>query len=219
MLEIEFAPAGTAALVAGQVSPRGPGDTIAAQRLNDTGNEIQYHPRMAAAPSRPRSRKPTVSRQKPASAPAMLALQHFRLIFKSVKKHFHWVEQQTGVSGAQLWALSATVEQPAITVSELAKALAIHQSTASNLVDKLVKQGLLRRQRNDEDQRVVHLYAEPKGIRLIKSAPKPLQGVLPDALSRLSASDVNELNALLAKLVREMKVRDSRGKTTPLADI
>jgi len=149
----------------------------------------------------------------------MQALQHFRLIFKSVKKHSHWIEQQTGVNGAQLWALAAVVERPALKVTELAKALAVHQSTASNLVDKLVRQGLLRRERNDEDQRVVHLYAEAKGRRLIKSAPKPLQGVLLDALDHLSASDLAQLNSLLASLARHMKADDAKGKLTPLADI
>lgn len=173
---------------------------------------------MVAKP-RARAAKAPASSQKQASDPALEALQHFRLIFKSVKKHFHWVEQQTGVNGAQLWALAAVVERPALTVSALAKALAVHQSTASNLVDKLVRQGLLRRERSEEDQRVVHLHAEPKGMRLVKSAPRPLQGVLPDALSRLSASDLTELNALLANLVRQMKVRESSGKATPLADI
>jgi DNA-binding MarR family transcriptional regulator len=161
----------------------------------------------------------TASRSRQASDPAVEALQHFRLIFKSVKKHFHWVEQQTGVNGAQLWALAAVVERPTLTVNELAKALAVHQSTASNLVDKLVRQGLLRRERSSEDQRIVHLHAEPKGIRLIKNAPKPLQGVLPDALSRLPVSDLKVLNGLLSSLIKQMKVRDSRGKATPLADI
>jgi len=149
----------------------------------------------------------------------MEALQHFRLIFKSVKKHFHWVEQQTGVNGAQLWALAAVVETPGLKVTELAKALAIHQSTASNLIDKLVKQKFLRRERSEEDQRIVFLFPEAAGSRVVKGAPKPLQGVLPDALRRLPAAELAQLNLLLSGVVRKMKVRDATGKSTPLADI
>lgn len=154
-----------------------------------------------------------------AADPAMEALQHFRHIFKSVKKHFHWVEQQTGVSGAQLWALGVVAETPGLKVTELAQALAIHQSTASNLVDKLVKQKLLRRERGDEDQRIVRLFPEPLGLVLVKGAPRPVRGVLPDALGRLTTADLSQLNLLLASVVRKMKVRDASGKTTPLADI
>jgi len=146
-------------------------------------------------------------------------LQHFRLIFKSVKKHFLWVEQQTGVNGAQLWALAAVVDKPGLKVTELANALAIHQSTASNLVDKLVKQKFLRRDRSSEDQRIVFLYPEARGISLVKGAPKPIQGVLPDALSRMTKPELKKLNTLLSSVVRNMKVRDASGKTTPLADI
>ena len=167
----------------------------------------------------PHAAIPDAEKRRPAADPAREALQHFRVIFKSVKKHFHWVEQQTGVNGAQLWALAAVVKKPGLKVTELAAALAIHQSTASNLVDKLVKQGLLRRERGAEDQRIVHLYSSPEGIKLIKRAPKPLEGVLPDALSRLTASDLAELNLLLASVVRKMKVRDATGKSTPLAQI
>lgn len=158
-------------------------------------------------------------KRRKAADPAMEALQHFRLIFKSVKKHFHWVEQQTGVNGAQLWALAAVVESPGLKVTELAKALAIHQSTASNLIDKLVRQKFIRRERSEEDQRIVRLLPEAKGIELVKGAPKPLHGVLPDALRRLPASELSQLNFLLAGVVRKMKVRDATGKSTPLADI
>lgn len=147
------------------------------------------------------------------------ALAHFRMIFKSVKKHFRWVEQQTGINGAQLWVLAAIVETPGIKVKDLAKVLSIHQSTASNLVNCLVKQELIRRERSRDDQRVVRLFPETQGKSLIKRAPKPLQGVLPDALSCMNYSDLTQLNLLLAKLISQMKVRDESGKSTPLASI
>lgn len=156
---------------------------------------------------------------KASADPAMVALQHFRLIFKSVKKHFNWVEQQTGVTGAQLWALAAIVEAPGLTVNQLARILAIHQSTASNLIDRLAKQGLVRRERCMKDQRSVNLHPETKGRRLLARAPKPLRGVLPDALSCMSVADLRKLNALLESIGGFMKVRDSTGKKTPLADI
>ena len=158
-------------------------------------------------------------KRRAAADPAMEALQHFRLIFKSVKKHFHWVEQQTGVNGALLWAMAVAVDKPGLKVSELATALAIHQSTASNLVDKLVKQGFLRRERSTKDQRIVHLFPEPAGARLIAGAPKPLQGVLPDALRHMSGAELRQLNELLLSLAGKMKVRDTSGKSTPLASI
>lgn len=150
---------------------------------------------------------------------AMQALMLFRLIFKSVKKHFHLLEQQTGVNGALLWALSAIVEAPGIMVKDVARTLAIHQSTASNLIDRLVKQGFIRRERSAEDQRIVHLFPEEAGREMIMRTPKPVHGILPDALGRMSAAELAQLNRLLASVVGKMKVRDASGKSTPLANI
>lgn len=165
-----------------------------------------------------RTRAPA-SAQKSNTDPATEALQHFRVIFKSVKKHFRWVEQQTGVNGAELWALSVVVAQPGLKVSELARALSVHQSTASNLINKLVRRKLLRRERSELDQRIVHLFALPAGARVVAEAPQPVSGVLPEALHRMSRSDLVQLNILLSGLARKMKVRDASGKSTLLTDI
>ena len=61
-------------------------------------------------------------------------LQQFRILVKSIRSHYQQVEARSGVSGAQLWALAHIAGSPGSKVGELARALAIHQSTASNLV-------------------------------------------------------------------------------------
>ncbi|WP_261379364.1 MarR family winged helix-turn-helix transcriptional regulator [Denitratisoma sp. DHT3] len=96
----------------------------------------------------------------------MDVLRKFRLIFGSVRQHFREIEQNCGVSGSQLWILQEVAGLPGLGVSELAGRLAIHQSTCSQLVDKLVARGLLVKQRSVEDQRRVglSLSAEAEGI-------------------------------------------------------
>ncbi len=150
---------------------------------------------------------------------AMAVLQQFRFIFKSVKKHFHWVERETGISGSQLWALAQIAAAPGLRVTELARALAIHQTTASNLVDKLVRGKLVRRKRKREDQRVVQLFLTPRGMAAVSKAPRPYEGVLPDALMRLPPADLRKLDVMLKSLAQNMRVRDASGRHTPLADI
>lgn len=146
-------------------------------------------------------------------------LQQFRLIFKSIKKHFQWVEQETGISGSQLWVLSTIAGSPGLRVTELARALALHQTTASNLIDKLEHRKLLRRKRSSTDQRVVRLYLTRSGLAVVAKAPRPFEGVLPDALMRLPQAELRRLNVMLISLTRQMKFRDASGKRTPLADI
>jgi len=99
----------------------------------------------------------------PNALAAREALRQFRVIFGAVRQHFQAVEKACGVSGAQIWAMAALHQTPGMKVSELAQALSIHASTASNLLDKIEKSGLIRRERNSVDQRVVRLYLTDAG--------------------------------------------------------
>lgn len=161
--------------------------------------------------------------QRPGSADqaqtALAVLEQFRLIFRSAKKHFQWVQERTGVSGAQLWVLAELRRNPGIRVTELARAMAVHQTTASNLIERLVRAQMIRRERSVADRRVVNLRLTPKGTAAVASAPLPLEGVLPDALKSLPLEDLFELHRRLEKLARLMKVRDAAGKRIPLAEM
>lgn len=92
-----------------------------------------------------------------------------------------------GLSGSQLWALWQISAQPGQRVSELADALHIHPSTASNLLDKLETSGLVRRERRDIDNRVVRLYLSAAGLKLVKEVPGPMKGKLRQALQQVPA--------------------------------
>lgn len=160
----------------------------------------------------------------PAPAPlplpeAIEALKRFRVIFRSVRQHFHEIERRCGVSGSQLWALSVVVGGPGIRVKDLAQAMAVHQSTASNLVEQLSRQGLIRRERDRIDQRIVMLFATDAGQQVIARAPRPLSGLLPDALARLERTRLVALNALLAEILEGMRDIEPEAASTPLADL
>jgi len=151
--------------------------------------------------------------------PEMEVLEQFRLIFRSAKKHFQWVRERTGISGAQLWLLAEIQRRPGIRVTELAKSMAVHQSTASNLIERLEAGGFVLRQRSSQDQRVVNLLLTKSGRETIARAPRPLHGVLLDALGGLDEADLDQLRGLLEKLAGRMKVRDRGGKWVPLAEM
>lgn len=150
---------------------------------------------------------------------AVEVLQNFRIIFRSARRHFHEVEERCGLSGSQLWALSVVAGAPGIRVKDLARAMAIQQSTASNLVEQLVRAGLVSRSRAKPDQRTVQLHTTEAGAAVVGQAPSPLVGMLADALSRLDPARLALLNDLLLELVRTMREADLSARHTPLADI
>lgn len=146
-------------------------------------------------------------------------LKLFRIIFQSVNRHSHEVEQKAGIGGAQLWALAEIAERPRITVTELAQAMSIHQSTASNLLEKLESQDYVTRSRGAADRRVVLLTLTPRGEDVLRKAPLPSRGVLSDALLKLDASNLGELHAALEQLVPMLEYKQLKGAFEPLGKI
>jgi DNA-binding MarR family transcriptional regulator len=143
-------------------------------------------------------------------------LREFRVVFGSIRRHFSEVEKACGISGAQLWALGAIVASPGMRVAELANALSVHQTTASNLVDRLVKGKLIARERGDADQRVVRLYPTARGRAAIGRAPGPVEGLLPAAIRRLPDDVIIRLKADLATLVAFLPRRKKGAEFQPL---
>lgn len=147
------------------------------------------------------------------------ALRQFRVIFGAVRQHFQAVEKACGVSGAQIWALAALRQTPGMKVSELAQALSIHASTASNLLDKIEKAGLIRRERKHADQRVVQLYLTESGEKALEKAPQPLTGILTHALGKLPDDALARLNQDLAVLIAHMGAIDIKDAQKPLSEL
>jgi DNA-binding MarR family transcriptional regulator len=157
-------------------------------------------------------------RKRPAAVPvdpAARVLRRFRLVFNAIKSHFRAVETKAGISGAQLWALSVVQAQPGIGVGDLARAMDIHQSTASNLLRGLVDKGLVAADRGAEDRRAVRLQVTARAARVLAKAPGPFTGVLPEALARLDGPTLARLEKDLGKLIAELGA-DERGAAIPL---
>jgi DNA-binding MarR family transcriptional regulator len=147
---------------------------------------------------------------------AARVLRQFRRVFNAVQTHFRQVEKQAGLGGAQLWALSVIAAEPAIGVGGLANAMDIHQTTASNLVKQLLAADLVASERTGRDRRTVQLRALPAGRRVLRRAPGPFTGVLPQALAQLDARTLARLDRDLGELVTLLQT-DPRAARMPLA--
>jgi DNA-binding MarR family transcriptional regulator len=143
-------------------------------------------------------------------------LKKFRIVIRAAQRHSAWVEKQCGVSGAQLWVMQELHEHSGLRVGEIANRLAIHQTTASNLLDSLERRGYLVKTRDREDQRVVKLALSEQGKELMLRAPAPTRGLLTDALRKLDASDLLKLNEGLQALLECIDGEDAGNGLQPL---
>lgn len=159
---------------------------------------------------------PSTNKQAETNSSALETLKLFRIIFKSATRHFHAIERIAGIGGASLWALAEIAENKNLTISGLAKAMSVHQSTVSNLIEKLESGGYVTRTRSIDDRRVVYLTMTDQGFGVLAKAPPPYRGILPDALMRLSPETLSELNHHLAELVSNMELKQDSSAFEPL---
>jgi len=139
----------------------------------------------------------------------MLAVvMQFRIVVRSMRRHYQSVERTVGVTGAQLWAMAEIDASPGMTVGQLARDLAIHQSTASNIVAGLEGSGLVTRKRDSGDQRVVLLTLTAAGRRVMRRAPRPLRGALQEALLELPPARLAALQRDLGAVIAHLHGRD-----------
>lgn len=151
--------------------------------------------------------------------PSAEALKKFRIVFSAVRQHFRAVEKACGVSGAQVWVMAILAERPGLRVTELARTLSIHQSTASNLLHKVEKAGLVKRTRSQRDQRVVELELTEAGATALSKAPKPYTGLLYYALGQMKDADLVLLNTSLDTLIGHMSNVDLTAADQPLSEL
>ena len=109
-----------------------------------------------------------------------------------------------GLTAAELFVLHALRDAPAHSLNELAARTYTDQSTASPVVERMRRRGLVRRERSAEDARRVVIALTPAGRTAVERAPEAPQSAMIAALSRLSVRDRRALARGLTRLVAEM---------------
>ena len=135
-------------------------------------------------------------------------MQSLRQIFRAIQDYSQEVSKKFGITGPQLWALKIISTDARLSLGELTKKMYLHPSTVSGVVDRLEKKGYAARDRGLKDRRVVTVALTPKGKRLIKKAPNPIQGKMVHGLRKLEARELTSIYAAIQKLVKIMAVQD-----------
>ena len=109
----------------------------------------------------------------------------------------------TGVSGSQIGALlllSVGIARSSVGLSRL---LGINSGFVTRVVDRLERQGLVRRDRNSPDRRVVNLTLTEAGRNLAARLAEIVPAVLNRRLAGFTPLEFAALCRLLRKLVDE----------------
>lgn len=89
-----------------------------------------------------------------------------------------------------------------LTLMDMAKHLQVSAPTATRAVDALVQKGLLCKERDPQDRRLVWLRLSDEGIRLLSlERAEHVKFLAQEADAKLSADEQDQLIALLNKLI------------------
>jgi MarR family transcriptional regulator, organic hydroperoxide resistance regulator len=143
-------------------------------------------------------------------------LQQLRVVVRLAGNHSARLERSTGIPGAQLWALHEVAQADGLSVGELAVRMRVHQTTVSNLLNRLDASGLIRKARSRDDQRIVHVHLSAAGRKSLKRVAAPARGLLPSVLDAMTPAQLRKVHGGLAVLVECMGGLDASLAYKPL---
>lgn len=123
-------------------------------------------------------------------------------------------DEAMGLTPARASALSILVFGGPITIGALARAEQVSAPTITRLIVGMERDGLVRREPDAADGRVVWLHPTPKGTRLLHEGRRRRVAALADDLSALNAADRETLAAAAGILERMLSGgRTGMGRT------
>jgi DNA-binding MarR family transcriptional regulator len=135
-------------------------------------------------------------------------MQSLRRIIKSLQDYSQTVHVHFGITGPQLWILKTLYQDGSLSLGELSRRMFINPSTITGVVDRLEKKRYVLRVRNEKDRRIVKVQLTPKGNRLARRAPNPIQGKMIYGLKKLKKDELFPIHKSVEKLVEIMEAHD-----------
>ncbi len=131
--------------------------------------------------------------------PIFIALRH---IIRAVRVASHEAEATLGISGAQLFVLQQLVDNPRISLRELASLTLTDQSSVSVVVARLVRRRLVARKISAADARRVEVSLTAKGQALLKQAPDSIQVRLLRSFKGVPSKELVAFQKTLTRVVK-----------------
>ena len=127
-----------------------------------------------------------------------------RRIVRAIDLHSRHLVEHFSVTGPQLVALKELARLGQIPVGVLARNVHVSHPTMTGILDRLEKRGLVQRTRDTQDRRRMTATPTAKGLRLLESAPSPLQDRFRSEFSRLEEWEQTQMLASLQRIAAMM---------------
>lgn len=128
-----------------------------------------------------------------------------RYISHIVKQKGREILNHYPITPPQFVALQWLMEEGDLTIGDLSKKMYLAFSTTTDLIDRMEKNELVERIRDNKDRRVVRIHLLDKGKHIIHEVIEKRQAYLTEVLENFSESDVQQLKTSLDHLYGEME--------------
>lgn len=98
-----------------------------------------------------------------------------RRILRATEMFSREIKQSAGITPVQFRALQIIADTGQATAKAISERMRVSQATVTSLVDKLVRDGMVLREKSTYDRRQTNILITPKGQQTLVDAPDPLQ--------------------------------------------
>ncbi len=109
------------------------------------------------------------------------------------------------ISLPQMIALDYASHHPKVTMTDLSKVLSIQLSSTTVLVDRLIRQKMLTRERDDQDRRLVWVAVTPKGKKVISQILEQKRRSIKDIFGLLTDRERDQYLGMISKVYGHLK--------------
>jgi len=114
---------------------------------------------------------------------------------------------QFGLTGPQLTVIKLLETFEHLSLSSLSERIRAQNSTVTGIIDRMEREGLVRRERSTSDRRVVHIRLSDKGQKLARQIQVEPMEIFRGALQSLSQADLRDLLRIMNKLQKYVRTR------------
>lgn len=118
---------------------------------------------------------------------------------------------QFGLTGPQLTVVKLLETFENLTLSSLSERIRAQNSTVTGIIDRMEREGLVRRERSTSDRRVIHIRLSDKGQKLARQIQVEPMEIFRGALLSLSTADLRDLLRIMNKLQKHVRARVAEG--------
>ena len=108
------------------------------------------------------------------------------------------------LTSSQIKVIVSFFHQKTFTMAELSRAHGVSFSTMTSMVDRLLQNGLLERQRDEKDRRIVLVSLSAKGTKMVDYLMKARKQNLEKFLCELTQDEVREFVKSIENVARYM---------------